>query len=428
MTWAQPGQLGYRQSDITVALRNGTTDQPENVLSDSGKMHVLPYLWNPNTLQYEVSTASTASGSVTVSNFPATQPVSVADGADVNQGTTTDAAVTTDVAGTMAGKLRGLVKIFNSVWDSGNGRLKVDGSGVTQPVTITPVSVSATGTLTTSGQTVTLTLGNSQSAGILITGTWTGTISFEASPDSGTTWGAYEFYNPVTSVEQTASSTTGNGFFQLINIAAVTNIRARASAAMTGTANLTLTGTVAATNIAPYIKENGTTAPSYGVMVGGTDGTLMRYMRTAADGTVRVDPTGTTAQPVTGTFWQATQPVSQPAATDWRVDLRRGLTVQFAVISATASGDNAIVAASVGNKIKVLQYTLVADSAVVATFRNGTTPITGAMSLAANGGVSSPFVAAGQGHLFETSVNTALNLNLGSAVGVRGHIAYILEA
>lgn len=58
----------------------------------------------------------------------------IADGADVVQGATADAAIDSDVAGTISGKLRGLVKILASVWDSGAGRLKVDGSAVTQPV------------------------------------------------------------------------------------------------------------------------------------------------------------------------------------------------------------------------------------------------------------------------------------------------------
>ena len=58
----------------------------------------------------------------------------IADGADVAQGATTDAAVTTDVNATNSSKLRGLVKILADVWDSVNDRLKVDGSGVTQPV------------------------------------------------------------------------------------------------------------------------------------------------------------------------------------------------------------------------------------------------------------------------------------------------------
>jgi hypothetical protein len=60
--------------------------------------------------------------------------VTVANGADVAQGTTTDAAITSDASGTVTGFLRGLVKMIASVWDSGNGRLKVDGSAVTQPV------------------------------------------------------------------------------------------------------------------------------------------------------------------------------------------------------------------------------------------------------------------------------------------------------
>jgi hypothetical protein len=60
--------------------------------------------------------------------------VSIADGADVTEGALADAAVVTDSNGTLSGKIRGLVKILADVWDSINHRLKVDGSGVTQPV------------------------------------------------------------------------------------------------------------------------------------------------------------------------------------------------------------------------------------------------------------------------------------------------------
>lgn len=60
--------------------------------------------------------------------------VSIADGSNVVEGALADAAVVTDTSGTLSGKLRGLVKMFASVWDSANGRLKVDGSAVTQPV------------------------------------------------------------------------------------------------------------------------------------------------------------------------------------------------------------------------------------------------------------------------------------------------------
>jgi hypothetical protein len=49
----------------------------------------------------------------------------------VTEGATTDVAVTGDNVGTISGKLRGLLKIFTSVWDSVNGKLKVDASGTT---------------------------------------------------------------------------------------------------------------------------------------------------------------------------------------------------------------------------------------------------------------------------------------------------------
>lgn len=61
--------------------------------------------------------------------------VTVADGADATQGTTTDAAKTdSTLSGTVVSWLKGLIKILADVWDSVNHRLKVDGSGVTQPV------------------------------------------------------------------------------------------------------------------------------------------------------------------------------------------------------------------------------------------------------------------------------------------------------
>lgn len=63
-------------------------------------------------------------------------PVSmyVKDGNNLVEGATTDAAVTGDNNGSLSAKLRGLTKIFTDIWDSVNHRIKVDGSGVTQPV------------------------------------------------------------------------------------------------------------------------------------------------------------------------------------------------------------------------------------------------------------------------------------------------------
>lgn len=78
------------------------------------------------------------------SGFPVTQPISVANGSDITQGSTDDAALVTDTNGTVSGKLRGLVKIFADVWDSGNRWIKV--SIVTGQLT---ASTYATGAIST---------------------------------------------------------------------------------------------------------------------------------------------------------------------------------------------------------------------------------------------------------------------------------------
>lgn len=98
------------------------------------------------------------------------------------------------------------------------------------------------------------------------------------------------------------------------------------------------------------------------------------------------------------------------------------VTPKFASLSVSSSGDNSIVAAVTSKKIRVLAYVIVADGTVAAKWRNGTTDVTGAMSLVANTGVVAPFCPVGH---FETSVTTALQLNLSGAVGARGHITYI---
>lgn len=133
-----------------------------------------------------------------------------------------------------------------------------------------------------------------------------------------------------------------------------------------------------------------------------------------------------TAVPVSGTV---TSNQGTASANDWRTDLRRGQILAFAAIDVASSGDNTIVAADATRKVKVLSYSLVADSAVSARWKSGAgTNLTGAMSLAANGGL-----ADGSGNspatqwLFETAANQALVLNLSGAVGARGRLSYFLE-
>lgn len=105
--------------------------------------------------------------------------------------------------------------------------------------------------------------------------------------------------------------------------------------------------------------------------------------------------------------------------------LMNGLTVmtpKFASITASASGDTAVVAGVGAKKIRVVSYVLTANGAVNAKFRSGTSDISGLEYLAANGGVAAPYNP--HGH-FETAVATALNINLSGAVAVGGHLTYV---
>lgn len=104
----------------------------------------------------------------------------------------------------------------------------------------------------------------------------------------------------------------------------------------------------------------------------------------------------------------------------------QGKTLLFASIDTATSGDNTLVAADASNKIKLVSYVLVASGAVSVRWKAGTTNKSGAMALAANGGISA--VGQPSAHLLETAVNEALILNLSAAVQVSGHISYFKEA
>jgi hypothetical protein len=95
----------------------------------------------------------------------------------------------------------------------------------------------------------------------------------------------------------------------------------------------------------------------------------------------------------------------------------------FAAVSASSSGDNAIVSAVAGKRIRVLSYFVIANAAVNAKWRSASTDVTGLLYLAANGGIAAS--AEGMG-CFQTAVGEALNLNLSGAVAVGGHLTYVL--
>jgi hypothetical protein len=96
-----------------------------------------------------------------------------------------------------------------------------------------------------------------------------------------------------------------------------------------------------------------------------------------------------------------------------------------AVIDNASSGNNTIVAAVAGKKIRVLQFALVAAAAVTVRFESDAdgTALTGQMSFAANGGIAPPWCPVGH---FETVAGKLLNLELGGAQSVDGWLVYQL--
>lgn len=95
--------------------------------------------------------------------------------------------------------------------------------------------------------------------------------------------------------------------------------------------------------------------------------------------------------------------------------------VLYVSISAASSGNNTLIAAAAGFKYRVLSYNLVAAGAVTAQFQSGAggTNLTGAMSLITGTQVDMDHSEVG---LFETASGALLNLVLGGAVQVSGHM------
>lgn len=94
-----------------------------------------------------------------------------------------------------------------------------------------------------------------------------------------------------------------------------------------------------------------------------------------------------------------------------------------APISASTSGNTAVVAAHAGQTITVVSILVIAAGTVGVKFQSGTTDITGSLPLVANSG----FTQVSSMGVFKTSVSEALNINLDANVAVGGFLSYILD-
>ena len=110
----------------------------------------------------------------------------------------------------------------------------------------------------------------------------------------------------------------------------------------------------------------------------------------------------------------------------------QNVIVKRAAIDASGSGDNELIAAVTGKKIKVLAVFLVATEAVAATLYTGPqasgTALTGPVGLADNGGFVLNAPANEWMHWLETAASAELNLYLSAAKQVSGSVLYYEEA
>ena len=106
-------------------------------------------------------------------------------------------------------------------------------------------------------------------------------------------------------------------------------------------------------------------------------------------------------------------------------DFRDVQLVKRAAIDAASSGNNTLVAAVTGKKIRVLALAItMTGTAVTIRFEDGAggTALTGQMQPTQGQTVTLPFNPVGW---FETSATTLLNLELGGAQSVDGVLLYI---
>lgn len=95
--------------------------------------------------------------------------------------------------------------------------------------------------------------------------------------------------------------------------------------------------------------------------------------------------------------------------------------LQSVAISFSASGDNEIVPAQTGKRILIHRLFLVCASATNLTFKRGSTNLSGAVPMAANGGIT--FDITGE-PWFTTNPSEAFNINSSSGVQVSGTCYY----
>lgn len=185
---------------------------------------------------------------------------------------------------------------FGSAGTPGSAVITVQGAsgGQALPVTLSQTDRTATGSITTT-QNVQVNAQGSSSTGLQITGTWTGTIVFEASVDAGTTWNAINAIVPTTGASQTSTTTNGNWE---MGSAGYQLLRVRGNTVASGTATIYL-NSGAGTQVVEIGAPLPTGTNTLGAINQGTAASLANAWSTkitdATNGPVAVKPASTAA-------------------------------------------------------------------------------------------------------------------------------------
>lgn len=312
------------------------------------------------------------SGELLVAMAGGGSAVTIADGADVAEGATTDVAVVGDNAGTLSAKMRGLSKMVADVWDSVTHALGVKQIG-TWSVTATQ-------------------------------GTATSLKTQAEVYQGGTAVGA------AAPLQVSLANTATNGSPVLVSASSLPLPSGAATLAeqQTQTASLNVMDDWDESDRAKVNLIAGQAGIAGGT---GTDGATVPRVTLATNVGL---PAGTALL----------GKVSASVETSTVYDGTTALTPKFAKIAASSSGDNTLVAAVTSKKIRVLAYNFIANGTVNAKFQSGAagTDLTGLKYCVANMGICAPFSPTGW---FESASGVLLNLNLSAGVAVGGELVYV---
>lgn len=269
--------------------------------------------------------------------------------------------------------------------------------GTPLPITMSNVDKTASGTIT-STQNVAVNSQGASSVSCGITGTWTGTIVFEASVD-GTNWVSASGINSSTNAIST--STTANGVFEF-TVGGYQQLRARGNTVATGTATIALDSSTGVQNIGIN-----TPLPAGSNVIGGVTGS----------GNFNIIGTGTAGSAATGVVTVqgisggTNLPVSVSTALPTGANTIGAVTISgtpsVSISSALPTGANTIGAVTISGTPSVS----LSGTSVITGSGTAGTPATGVISVQGiSGGTALPVALSSTDRTASGTITTTQNV------------------